>query len=224
MTDRVVGEGTRSTAPVARGLLAALRVWNNTPAVHTARIMFVFAPLALLTACRDPPRPQERRPVTAPTPSPREPSLTARADVPAAEAPSDGGASPSVGDGGEATGEIRVFRVGNVNCIRDPARERLGASVHGAFGTDRMELEVRNVRHTCTPGPVFTATVEGTALHVRYELPAAAVLARCACRHDQFLQIVGVAPGEYDVDLAPVQSGDAGAPIATGRVVNAPPR
>lgn len=128
-----------------------------------------------------------------------------------------GDAATPAADGGDVSG-VRVFRVGPPTCVRDPSRERLGASAHGYFGSDRIELEVRNIRHGCTPGPTFTATVDGTSLHVRYDAPTREALARCACRHDQFLQIVGVPRGAYDVDVAPAQGGDAGAPVATGRV------
>jgi hypothetical protein len=53
---------------------------------------------------------------------------------------------------------------------------------------------------------------------VRYDAPTRVALARCGCRHDQFLQIVGVPRGEYAVDVAPIEGEDAGAPIATGRI------
>jgi hypothetical protein len=135
-----------------------------------------------------------------------------------AAAPSGDAAAPTpTGDGGAATG-IRVYRVNPPTCVRDPSRERLGASAHGYFGTDRIELEVRNIRHGCTPGPTFTAVLEGTTLHVRYDAPTRVALARCGCRHDQFLQIVGVPRGDYEVDVSPLDGEDAGAPIATGRI------
>jgi hypothetical protein len=181
--------------------------------VISCRSLLVTSVLALLTSCRDPPRPAPR-PTPAPTQTPA-PTPTVTAD---AAAPSGDAAAPTpTGDGGAATG-IRVYRVNPPTCVRDPSRERLGASAHGYFGTDRIELEVRNIRHGCTPGPTFTAVLEGTTLHVRYDAPTRVALARCGCRHDQFLQIVGVPRGDYEVDVSPIEGEDAGAPIATGRI------
>lgn len=181
------------------------------------RVLVAPLAFALLASC-DKSRPPQRRasaPATAPAPAPAPARPAVVVDASAAASEGDASTPVAAGDAGEG---IRVFRVGDLNCIRDPARERLGASAHGYFGNDRIELEVRNVRHGCTPGPTFTATVEGTALHVRYDAPTRAALGRCACRHDQFLQIVGVPRGSYEVDVAPMVDGDAGAPIATGRV------
>jgi hypothetical protein len=183
----------------------------------SGRSLLVTSVLALLTACRDPPRPSPR-PTPAPSPTPTRPSTpTPTVTADAATASADAAAAAPEGDGGAATG-IRVYRVNPPTCVRDPSRERLGASAHGYFGEDRIELEVRNVRHGCTPGPTFTAALEGTTLHVRYDAPTRTALARCGCRHDQFLQIVGVPRGDYEVDVSPVEGEDAGAPIATGRI------
>ncbi|MEZ4390262.1 MAG: hypothetical protein R3A48_04130 [Polyangiales bacterium] len=183
------------------------------------RVLLASLAFALLASCdktRPPQRPAPARapaPTPAPAPAPARPAVDASAAAPEADAST--AVAAAVGDAGDG---VRVYRVGDLNCIRDPARERLGASAHGYFGSDRIELEVRNVRHGCRPGPTFTATVEGNALHVRYDAPTREALGRCACRHDQFLQIVGVPRGNYEVDVAPMLAGDAGAPIATGRV------
>lgn len=176
--------------------------------------LLVTSVLALLTSCRDPPRPTPR-PTPAPTPArPATPTPAPTAD---AGTPLGDVAAPNADPDDAATG-VRVYRVNPPTCVRDPSRERLGASAHGYFGEDRIELEVRNVRHTCTPGPTFTAVLEGTTLHVRYDAPSRVALARCGCRHDQFLQIVGVPRGDYAVDVSPIEGEDAGAPIATGRI------
>lgn len=178
-----------------------------------------LSPLVLsllsLTACREPQRPAPTRP------TPARPAADVATSAQPAPAP-DVVAAPEPSPASDASAPeergVRVFRVGESACVRDPARERLTGSVHGYFTQDRIELEVRNVRHGCAPGPTYTAALEGNTLRVRYAPASREALARCACRHDQFLQVVGVPRGAYDVVVEPLTGGDAGPPVATGRV------
>ena len=114
---------------------------------------------------------------------------------------------PPAGNSGEA---LRTFRVAASNCIRDPARNALGIGVHGYFGGGRLELEVRNIRYSCTPAPTFSAQLEDGEVHLRTVSANRLALAQCQCRHDQFLQVTGIPPGDYRVVVEEVSAGDAG--------------
>lgn len=179
--------------------------------------------LSLLTACRSDPPPRGRgarpaaRPAVAPLPD------AAPGTVGATGTGTGGGAAAAapqpVEDVPPANGEdgVRAFRVAESVCVRDPARNQLGLGVHGYFGGGRLELEVRNVRYSCTPAPVYTARFEDGVVYVRVMSPERAALNRCQCRHDQFLQVTGVPVGDYAVQVEEVAAGDAGAVTVLGR-------
>ena len=111
-----------------------------------------------------------------------------------------------------------------LGCVRDAARNALGASATGFFSSNRAELEVRNVRYSCTPAPVYTGTFEDGVLHLQVVTADRAALTRCACRHDQFLQVTGVPVGAYTVQVEEIPAGDGGAAtvLATGRIEATP--
>jgi hypothetical protein len=196
--------------------------------------------LILLAACRnDPPQRRNRSNrngnVTAPNngggvPAPPAPDA-APGTVGATGTGTGGGSAASAPqappeDVPPANGEegVRVFRVADSACIRDPARNALGIGVHGFFGGGRLELEVRNVRYSCTPVPTYTAVFEDDVLHLRVVQADRAALTRCACRHDQFLQVTGVPAGAYTIQVEEVAAGDAGTitQLATGRIEATP--
>ena len=184
--------------------------------------------LALLAACRSDP-PARRSRTNRPAPA-----------VAADAAPGTVGATGTGTGGGSAAAApqapsedvppangaegVRVFRVAVSTCIRDPARNALGLGVHGFFGGGRLELEVRNVRYSCTPAPVYTGSFEDGVLHIQVVTADRAALTRCACRHDQFLQVTGVAAGAYTVQVEEITAADGGAAtvLATGRIEATP--
>jgi hypothetical protein len=174
--------------------------------------------MACLVACRnDPARPRNGRP----------PARAGRPDAALQRfpAPTVGGVTTvTLMDGGTITTSVtssdvpssvvneglRTFRVAASNCIRDPARNALGIGVHGYFGGGRLELEVRNIRYSCTPAPTFSAQLEDGEVHLRTVSANRVALAQCQCRHDQFLQVTGIPPGDYRVVVEEVSAGDAG--------------
>ncbi|MFO0606563.1 MAG: hypothetical protein U0324_25550 [Polyangiales bacterium] len=175
--------------------------------------------LVLLAACRNDPPP---RGPNARRPAPARPAATAAADS-AAPAPSatattaDSGAAAEPAPAPPSDEGVRAFRVADSACIRDPSRNALGLGVHGYFGGGRLEVEVRNVRYSCTPPPVYVAALEEGTVHIRVPPPDRAALARCQCRHDQFLQITGVPQGDYTVVVEEIAIGDAGTTRELGR-------
>ncbi len=180
--------------------------------------------LALLAGCRN--DSTSARPSPARNARPR--NVAAARDVPTATAAASdaaaAAATPADEDAGAepATG-VGVYRLGESNCVRDPARNTLGASVHGFFSGSRLEMEVRNIRFSCTPAPTFSADVEGGVVRMRYRVADRAALGRCACRHDSFLQVTGIPTGEYEVRVEELPAGDGGAQVvATGRIVSTP--
>lgn len=170
-------------------------------------------PLALL-ACRSDDR-AARRPVARPRP---QAALDASATPATPPAPTsvntpipDGGTGPS--------GQIHTFRLGESTCVRDAARAALSASATGFFSTNSLELEVRNIAFSCTPGPTFEASLVGATVHLRYQPAQRPALARCACRLDQFLQVSGIPAGDYELVVEEAVAGDAGSrAVATGRI------
>ncbi len=172
-----------------------------------------------LLACRSNDAPPRR---AAPRPAPpatRDASTPPTREV--ASAPDADSASPAIEDAGSADpAVVRAFRVGESVCVRDAERATLGASATGFFSATGLELEVRNVAYTCTPGPGYEVAFDGSTVHVRFRAANRAALARCTCRHDQFLQVTGVPRGAYDLRVEEALSGDAGARVvATGHVV-----
>jgi hypothetical protein len=165
---------------------------------------------ALVAGCRSESRPAARR-VDAAVDRSAPPTPT-----PAAAPPVDHAAIPRPSDAG-------VFRLGESACVHDPAREGLAASVHGFFSADRLELEVRNVRFSCSPAPSYYADFKDRLVHLRYAPADRAALARCACRHDQFLQITSIPVGDYAVIVEEQvgRDGDANV-VARGTVTAAP--
>lgn len=171
-----------------------------------------------LLACRSNDAPPRR---AAPRPAPpatRDASTTPTREV--ASAPDAGPASLAVDAGSAEPAAVRAFRVGESVCVRDAARATLGASATGFFSATGLELEVRNVAYTCTPGPGYEVAFDGSTVHVRFRAANRAALARCTCRHDQFLQVTGVPRGAYDLRVEEALSADAGARVvAAGHVV-----
>jgi hypothetical protein len=129
-----------------------------------------------------------------------------------------GGLQSAAADAGP---RLRVSRLGESVCVRDPSREGLGAGVHGVFTNDRLELEVRNVRFACTPAPEYTVQVDGDTVVLRFAPAPRAALTRCACPHDQFLQVAGIAPRAYTVRIEESTPGraEASTVVGTGRIV-----
>lgn len=167
------------------------------------------AGLIALAACRN--EPPRRAPVARPAPA-----VTATRNADAAPV-----ADASVAAVVDAPSDvpIAVYRLGESLCVRDPARRSLGASAHGSFTGDHLDLEVRNVRFACAPAPTFSVEVSEGTVHLRYTAAAPAAIARCGCPHDGFLQVTGVAPGAYELVVEEVTARTA-APrvVATGRV------
>lgn len=175
-------------------------------------IALLALPLALL-ACRNDERPA-RRPANL---SPPRAPLDASVNTASTHAPPTSVNAP-VPDAGPP-GQIHTFRLGDSTCVRDPSRAALSASATGFFATNSLELEVRNITFTCTPGPTFEASLDGTTVHLRYQPAPRVALARCTCRHDQFLQVAGIPSGEYDLVVEEATAGDAGAhTVATGHI------
>lgn len=184
--------------------------------------------LALLSACRNDPAPRRSRtnrasPVAAPDAAPGTVGATGTGTGGGSAASAPQAPPEDVPPANGAEG-VRVFRVADSTCIRDPARNALGLGVHGFFGDGRLELEVRNVRYSCTPAPVYTGRFEDGVLHIQVIAADRAALARCACRHDQFLQVTGVAVGAYTVQVEEIPTGEGGAAtvLATGRIEATP--
>lgn len=175
--------------------------------------------LVLLAACRsDPPArgPNARRPAPA-RPTAAAPDSAAPAPTTATAA--DGGSTAAAEPAPTAPADegVHAFRVADSACVRDPSRNALGIGVHGYFGGGRLEVEVRNVRYSCTPAPVYVAAFEEGTVHIRVPAPDRAALGRCQCRHDQFLQITGVPQGDYTVVVEEVAAGDGGTARELGR-------
>lgn len=147
--------------------------------------------LTLLAGCRSESRSSLGRADAAPDRSPR-------AQLPDA-APRSDAATGEVDGGRRGPSDAGVFLLGESNCVHDPARETLAASVHGFFSADRLELEVRNVRFSCAPAPSYYADFKDRLVHLRYQSADRAAVTRCACRHDQFLQVTNIPAGDYDV-------------------------
>lgn len=141
---------------------------------------------ALAAGCRNEARPAPRR-------------LDAALDRNVAPAPAPAAAPTADDDGPRRPSDAGVFLLGESACVHDPARETLAASVHGFFSADRLELEVRNVRFSCSPAPSYYADFKDRLVHLRYQAADRTALARCACRHDQFLQVTSIPAGDYDV-------------------------
>lgn len=173
--------------------------------------MFLCAGLVALAACRNEP-PRRAAPQRAATPV-----ATARAADASVTPVVDASVAMTVDASADVP--VAVYRLGESVCVRDPARRTLGASAHGGFTGDHLDLEVRNVRFTCTPAPTFSVEVAEGTVHLRYAAAPPAALARCACPHDGFLQVTGVAPGAYELVVEEVTT-RATAPriVATGRV------
>ena len=133
----------------------------------------------------------------------------------------DAGGLQSGAAAADAGPQVRVSRLGESVCVRDPSREGLGAGVHGVFTNDRLELEVRNVRFSCTPGPEYTVHVDGDTVVLRFAPAQRAALTRCACPHDQFLQVAGITPRAYTVRIEESTPGraEASTVVGTGRIV-----
>ena len=151
---------------------------QRRPVVKSTTASIALA-AALVAGCRSESRSAPRRADA----SVDRPPPPATAPV-AAHTVSDG-APPRPSDAG-------VFLLGESACVHDPARETLAASVHGFFSADRLELEVRNVRFSCAPAPSYYADFKDRLVHLRYQAADRAALARCACRHDQFLQVTSI--------------------------------
>jgi len=172
--------------------------------------------LVLLAACRSDPPPRganARRPaparLAATAADGAAPSTTATAE--------DSGAAAEPAPAPPSDEGVRAFRVADSACVRDPSRNALGIGVHGYFGGGRLEVEVRNVRYSCTPPPVYVAALEEGTVHIRVPAPDRAALGRCQCRHDQFLQITGVPAGDYAVVVEEQTFGDGGTTRELGR-------
>jgi len=182
---------------------------------------FLCPTLAVLAACRnDPPaRPRSHHP---PRPSPALSRDAATVVPPARATEGDERATaplPPSPDVPAAAPEdsVRAFRVADSTCVRDPARNALGIGVHGYFGNGRLEIEVRNVRYSCTPPPTYRASLEDGVVHLQVTAADRAALGRCQCRHDQFLQVTGIPQGDYPVVVEEVSPGDAGTVTVLGR-------
>jgi hypothetical protein len=182
---------------------------------------------AVLVACKNDPAPQR----TPRRPSPRAVAVVDAATdrvVPAAREPpvthvttqEVGGDAAAIGAPTQAPSGPRVYRVGESQCVRDPARNNLGVGVHGVRERDRIELELRNVRYACTPAPEYTVAIEGSVLVLRVVAAARAAITRCACRHDQFLQMPNPPNGELTVRVEELATAEAtmGTVLATGRI------
>ena len=213
---------------------------------HAATLQLaLLLSLGVVGACnndraRNGARPPVRRPTAArvvdasvaPTPAQvtPAPSTAALTDGAVQDAPPTTVRSAVEGDAGglqsgaaaaDAGPQIRVSRLGESVCVRDPSREGLGAGVHGVFTNDRLELEVRNVRFSCTPGPEYTVHVDGDTVVLRFAPAPRAALTRCACPHDQFLQVAGITPRAYTVRIEESTPGraEASTVVGTGRIV-----
>lgn len=170
-------------------------------------------PLALL-ACRNDERPARRT-----TPRPASQSSADASTGPSTPPPPTSVNTPIPDAGSGPPGQIHTFRLGDSTCVRDAARAALTASATGFFSTNSLELEVRNIAFSCTPGPTFETSIEGTTVHLRYQPASRVALTRCACRQDQFLQVAGIPAGDYDLVVEEAAAGDAGSrTVATGRI------
>lgn len=177
-------------------------------------------PFALL-ACRNDTRPAQR---PAPRPRPAAARDAAADPPPQPTTPAPETRVISEPDGGQLPpGRVRTFRLGDAVCVRDPARATLSASATGFFSSSSLELEVRNINFSCTPAPTFEASLDGTTVHLRYQPASRVAFTRCSCRLDQFLQVAGIAPGDYDLVVEEANPGDAGShTVATGHIAPQP--
>jgi hypothetical protein len=168
-----------------------------------------------LLACRN-----ENRPAQRPSPRPLPAAKRDAAADPPPRPPAPATHVLSEVDGGRLpAGVVRTFRLGEAVCVRDAARAALSASATGFFSASSLELEVRNINFSCTPAPTFEASLDGTTVHLRYQPASRVAFTRCSCRLDQFLQVAGIAPGNYDLVVEEASPGDAGShTVATGHI------